>query len=64
MKLIIAGSRSFSDYPLLKKTLAPIVPLISEIVSGTAPGADTLGERFAQEYGISIKQFPSHDNVP
>jgi len=59
MKLIIAGSRNFTDYPLLKKTLTPIRSLISEIVSGTARGADQLGEQFALEHDIPIKQFPA-----
>lgn len=30
-----------------------------EIVSGTARGADQLGERYAAERGLSIKRFPA-----
>ena len=30
-----------------------------EIVSGTARGADQLGERYAREKGFSIKRFPA-----
>ena len=30
-----------------------------EIVSGTAAGADTLGERYAQEKGYEVKKFPA-----
>lgn len=30
-----------------------------EIVSGTARGADRLGERFAHEFGCKLKQFPA-----
>jgi len=30
-----------------------------EIVSGTAKGADVLGERYAEERGYSIKRFPA-----
>ena len=30
-----------------------------EIVSGTANGADKLGEKFAKENGYPIKQFPA-----
>lgn len=59
MKLIIAGSREFTDYPLLKKTLVPILSYITEIVSGTARGADQLGEQFALEHDIPIKKFPA-----
>ena len=58
MKVIIAGSRDFNDYELLKKTCDKI--LINqkdiEIVSGGAKGADALGERYANErrYGLKI----------
>ena len=31
-----------------------------EIISGTAKGADTLGERFASNYGIKVKRFPAN----
>ena len=69
MKVIIAGSRSFNDYPLLKTTCEKIFSQLQwehelsskdfEIVSGKAGGADSLGERFAKEYGIQIKEFPA-----
>lgn len=32
---------------------------LTEIVSGTANGADKLGERYAKEYGYLLKQFPA-----
>lgn len=61
MKVIIAGSRSFSDYQLLKENCKQILKSETdiEIVSGTANGADKLGERFANEFGYSIKEFPA-----
>lgn len=31
-----------------------------EIISGTAKGADTLGEQFAFNYGIKVKRFPAN----
>ena len=55
-KLIIAGSRTFNDYDLLKTNVTNI-DTITEIVSGTAKGADLLGERFAVENNIPIKKF-------
>lgn len=59
MKIIIAGSRGFNDYELLKSTCDKI--LINqkdiEIVSGGAKGADALGERYAKERGYGIKLF-------
>lgn len=61
MKVIVAGSRTFTDYHLLKNTLLQFMLehkiMIEEIVSGTAKGADRLGEIFAEIYEIPIKKF-------
>jgi hypothetical protein len=46
---------------MVKEVIAQAVKqgfVISEIVSGRAPGADTLGERWALENGIPVKSFP------
>lgn len=59
-KLIIAGSRGFNDYELLKHTIRPFLHDITEVVSGTAQGADTLGEQFAHEFGVSVRRFPAN----
>ena len=32
---------------------------VSEVVSGTAPGVDRLGERWARKHRIPIKPFPA-----
>ena len=62
MKVIIAGSRNFNDYNLLKKSCDNLLTQFTniEIVSGTARGADKLGERYAREKGYDIKQFPAN----
>lgn len=62
MKLIIAGSRTFNNYELLKSKVDALLintnqPI--EIISGTAIGGDKLGERYAKERGHGIKQFPA-----
>ena len=57
MKFAIIGSRSFKDYELMKSIL--IKYSIGEIVSGGAKGADTLAERFADEYKIKKVIFKS-----
>ena len=61
MKVIIAGGRNFNDYETLKsvcdKTLKYCTNI--EIVSGTARGADILGEQYAKEKGYKIIQFPA-----
>lgn len=60
MKLLIAGSRDFKDYKLLSIYCKEYD--ISEIVSGTARGADLFGERYAKEHNIPIKRFPADWN--
>jgi hypothetical protein len=58
-KVIIAGTRRFDNYDLLKsrcdKYLADKEDII--IVSGCADGADALGEKYAKERGHLIKPF-------
>lgn len=62
-KLIIAGSRTFNDYDVLKKEVDEFLSEISavempiEIVSGGATGADSLGERYAKERHLPIRVF-------
>lgn len=61
-RVIIAGSRKFSDYELLKQKCDKILETVNRpivIVSGTANGADKLGERYANERGYKIKKFPA-----
>ena len=63
MKLIIAGSREFSDYQYLTgyvSTMPPWIAEPTEIVSGCAAGADTLGEKYAQKHGLRVKLFPAN----
>lgn len=61
IRLIVAGSRNFKDYNLLKSKLDHLLKDTSEveIVSGTANGADKLGERYAKENNYPVKQFPA-----
>lgn len=52
-KVIIAGGREFNNYEYLKERCDIILKNFDppiEIVSGNAPGADTLGERYSREY--------------
>jgi hypothetical protein len=52
MKLIIAGSRTFTDYQLLCLTLAPERHRIAEVIHGGARGADQLGFRWAVRHHV------------
>ena len=62
MKTIIAGSRTITDYDILRKVLKECPWEITEIVSGTARGVDILGERYAEDHGIPLKRFPADWN--
>ncbi len=68
MKLAIIGSRGFSDYHLLQMTMqqwfdwAPegkqlTHRAITEVISGGAYGADSLGARWATECSLALTVF-------
>jgi len=61
-KVIIAGGRDFDDYDLVKSKLDNLLvnrdPV--EIVSGTARGADKLGERYAYKTNLPVARFPAN----
>ncbi len=60
MKVIIAGGRNFNDYGKLFQFCNNILfkQTEVEIVSGTANGADKLGEKYANDKRLPIKKFP------
>lgn len=61
MKVIIAGSRTFDNYKMLR-TLCDIVLSRKdqvEVVGGGAKGADELGRRYAKERGYKFTLFPA-----
>lgn len=60
MKVAVIGSRTFSDYDLVKDTLKCIH--ITEIVSGGDLGADKLAEKYAEEKGIPVSIIPHTEN--
>lgn len=55
MKVAVIGSRGFNDYDLVKETLKHHT--ITLLVSGGAKGADSLGERYANENNIETLIF-------
>ena len=65
MRVIIAGSRDFDDFSLMTKKCDRILYNTNsvEIVSGTARGADRLGEQYANLRGYPIKRFPADWNT-
>ena len=60
VRIIIAGGRDFTDYNLLKEKVDYYLQNAINnnykiiIVSGTAKGADRLGEKYAKEKGSQI----------
>lgn len=63
-KVIIAGGRRFNDYEFLKEKCDYYLQRKLQesrvvIISGHATGADALGERYAQERGLSCEQHPA-----
>jgi len=63
IRLIIAGSRDFQNYELLEKEFCKFMEGQDTdnitIISGTARGADRLGEQIAFEYQINLEQYPA-----
>ena len=58
MATIIAGSRSISDKQLVYETINSAPFDVQEVVSGKADGVDTIGEEWASDNDIPIKNFP------
>lgn len=57
MKVIIAGSRSIDSYDVVKKAVEASGIDVTEVVSGGSYGVDKLGERWARENDVPVKQF-------
>ena len=60
MKLIIAGSRTFTDYQQLCQVLAPDRHRIAQVLTGGARGADALGKRWAWSKQVPWKGFKAY----
>lgn len=63
-RVIIAGSRTFNHYVLLQAACDLFLAEKRQthnivILSGTAKGADRLGERYARERGYKIERYPA-----
>lgn len=60
-RVIIAGGRGFNDYELLRERCDFFLKTKQniQIVSGTARGADKLGEQYAKERGYQLALFPA-----
>ena len=67
MKLLIAGSRGFHDFNRLRIEVNDFIEElnieIEAIISGTASGADRLGERYAFRNEIPLIRMPADWNT-
>ena len=61
-KLAVVGCKDYHDYDDFKKYMLDFTRYkkISEIVSGGAPGTDTMVEKYATENKIPLKVFPAN----
>lgn len=62
MRVIIAGPRNFDNFEEVVKAVKESGFQVTEIVSGAAKGADTLGEEYADINGVPKKRFPAKWN--
>ena len=63
--IIVAGSRSFTDYEIAKPVLNDFISskdlnIKPTIICGMAKGADMLGYNYAKEYDLPIKEYPAN----
>ena len=66
-RVVVAGCRDFFDYQKAKEFIDFCLQNIKDehtliFVSGGAPGADALGERYAREHGYPIEHYPADWN--
>ena len=60
MRVIIAGPhKGVWDIATVEQAVLESGFTITEVVSGRAPGIDTLGEQWANAHGIPVKPFPA-----
>lgn len=72
INIIIAGSRKFNRYAFMCNKMREIsllrnfedIMIVREyynisVISGTAQGADTLGEIWAKKHGFGVQRFPA-----
>lgn len=63
MNIIVAGSRTFTDYKLLEEVLDKYITPNDTIISGVAKGADMLGIVYSYRHNIKVKRFPANWNL-
>ena len=64
IKLAIVGSRGYPDKDRVGYYVWTLKPFVSLIISGGAPGVDTIAESTARRNGIPVRSIPADwDNL-
>ena len=63
-RVVIAGCRDYNNYDEAKRYIDYCLSNVRKennivIVSGCATGADTIGERYAEENGFEVEKYPA-----
>lgn len=65
LRVIVAGGRGFNDYDVMERALGACFRKAEErgdeviIISGTAQGADRMGEHFAHDFHHQCERYPA-----
>ena len=60
MRVLIAGGRNFTDKDFLYKYMSKFLGEVTVVISGTAKGADRLGEKWAIDNNIPVERYPAN----
>ena len=67
MKIVIGGSRTYTDYKAFSEALDSVLPDIPEneitILSGHCKGVDAMAERYAAEHKICLQVYPAEWSI-
>lgn len=55
--VLVCGGRRFSNRRMLKEYMDAFPYAVTQIITGGAPGADSLAEWWAERKGIAVRQF-------
>lgn len=59
MRILVCGSRDFSDKEQLYRIMDEFIPAIEVVIEGEAAGADRLAKLWAEEREIIVMPFPA-----
>lgn len=62
MRLLICGDRNWTDYEAVKSAVGAMVAKYGKdiiVVEGEARGADTLGRKAAEHFGLVVEKYPA-----